>query len=112
MKFFQAAGVPAAASATYAHIFYENRMELDMLTDLNKEYLREMGIMPMGDVIAILRHARKVHEQNTREKILSGGKMPKVASASVNPIVSTAVSTNKSQSMFSLFRCQPTVFCY
>lgn len=74
VKFFQAAGVPATTSATYAHIFYENRMELDMLTDLNKEYLREMGITPMGDIISILRHARKVHDQNTRDKILSGDK--------------------------------------
>lgn len=97
VKFFQSAGVPAGAAATYAHIFYENRMELDMLTDLNKEYLREMGILPMGDIIAILRHARKVHDQNMREKILSGGKLTSVASISVNPIVSSSVSSTNSE---------------
>lgn len=91
MKFFQAAGVPPATAATYAHIFYENRMELDMLTDLNKEYLREMGITPMGDIIAILRHAKKVHDQNTREKIMSGDK-PAVATLSVSPIVPSTVA--------------------
>lgn len=61
VKFFQAAGVPSSAAATYAHIFHENRMDFDMLTDLNKEYLREMGITPMGDIISILRYCTKCH---------------------------------------------------
>lgn len=46
-------------------IFYENHMELNMLTDFKKEYLREMGKTPMVDIIK-LRHFKKVHDQNTR----------------------------------------------
>lgn len=71
MKFFIAAGIPSANSLSYAHVFFENRMQMDMLADLNKEYLREMGITPMGDVIAILRHAKNVHQQTARDRILS-----------------------------------------
>ncbi|XP_059616863.1 uncharacterized protein C19orf47 [Phlebotomus argentipes] len=90
VKFFGAAGIPSNVSASYAHAFVENRMQMNMLMDLNKEYLREMGITPMGDIIAILRHAKLVHDQNTREKVLAMDKVP-VAAVSGNPIGSKIV---------------------
>uniref|UniRef100_A0A6B2E9R0 SAM domain-containing protein n=1 Tax=Phlebotomus kandelakii TaxID=1109342 RepID=A0A6B2E9R0_9DIPT len=90
VKFFGAAGIPSNVSASYAHAFVENRMQMNMLMDLNKEYLREMGITPMGDIIAILRHAKVVHDQNTREKVLALDKVP-VAAVSGNPIGSKVV---------------------
>lgn len=41
------------------------------------------------------RHAKKVYEQNTREKILSGEKQA-VATVSVSPLISNAVILKQS----------------
>lgn len=34
-----------------------------MLLDLNKEYLKDMGVNVLGDIIAILKHSKLYHEK-------------------------------------------------
>lgn len=71
VDFFQQAGIPSDEAASYALIFARNRIQNNMLIDLNKEYLKDMGITLLGDVIAILKHAKHVHESNSRASIMS-----------------------------------------
>jgi hypothetical protein len=61
LKFFTDAGIPPGEAANYAVTFTDHRIQSTMLTDLNKEYLTDMGIKCMGDIIAILKEAKTVN---------------------------------------------------
>uniref|UniRef100_A0A8B9Z2G7 DUF5577 domain-containing protein n=1 Tax=Buteo japonicus TaxID=224669 RepID=A0A8B9Z2G7_9AVES len=44
-------------------MFVDNRIQKNMLMDLNKEIMNELGITVVGDIIAILKHAKIVYRQ-------------------------------------------------
>ena len=58
MQFFRDAGIPASEVENYSIMFVNHRIQKHMLLDLNKEYLVEMGITAMGDIIAVLKQAK------------------------------------------------------
>ncbi|XP_015115492.1 uncharacterized protein C19orf47 [Diachasma alloeum] len=70
VKFFTSAGFPLDVATKHAVVFSSNRIKPDMLPDLDKPSLKEMGITLMGDMIAILRYAKKVSEEMTCERFL------------------------------------------
>ncbi|RZF39135.1 hypothetical protein LSTR_LSTR005763 [Laodelphax striatellus] len=86
-SFFIEAGIPAAESATYALTFAQNRIQSDMLVNINKDYLQEMGIKLIGDIIAILRHSRRVHDELQRRTIMK--------SSASTPAIQPAVPQSK-----------------
>ena len=63
IKFFTECDIPVSEATNYAISFTDHRIQKDMLMDLTKDYLREMGITVLGDVIAILKHAKTIHSQ-------------------------------------------------
>jgi len=94
VKFFSAAGIPPKFAVKYAAIFQDHRIQKDMLKDLNKEILYDMGIKTMGDVIAIMRQAREVDDEETRAKVL-GSQETSVVSKTAVRIVRTAKLTQQ-----------------
>lgn len=71
LKFFTAAGIPNDPAEHYAATFSKNQIQFDMLPEINKEYLNDMGITLLGHVIAILRHAKTVYADEVKKSELS-----------------------------------------
>lgn len=62
-----------------------------MLPDLDKSSLKDMGIMLMGDMIAILRYAKKVVEETTCERFLVDSEDTPAAKISAQPVVKKVI---------------------
>lgn len=92
VKFFKGAGFPLDVATRHAVVFSNNRIKPDMLPDLDKPSLKEMGITLMGDMIAILRYAKKVVEETTCERFLVDSEDPlPVPKVSAKPVVKKVV---------------------
>ena len=63
MRFFKDASIPAEFIGIYASKFVENRIRFDMLGDLDRALLNEMGISAIGDSLSILKHAKIIMQK-------------------------------------------------
>ncbi|XP_061575397.1 uncharacterized protein C19orf47 homolog isoform X2 [Cololabis saira] len=64
IQFFKDAGIPAGLAVTYAVSFVDNRIQKNMLMDLSKDIMMDLGITVIGDIIAILKHGKQVYRQD------------------------------------------------
>ncbi|XP_035479476.1 uncharacterized protein C19orf47 homolog isoform X2 [Scophthalmus maximus] len=64
IQFFKDAGIPPSLAVTYAVSFVDNRIQKNMLMDLSKDIMMDLGITVIGDIIAILKHAKQVYRQD------------------------------------------------
>lgn len=79
-NFFLKVGIPNNMANQYAITFSQHRIRIDMLKELTKEILIDMGIKAMGDILDILRHARDISLQ---DELKAGA----VTSTKTNPTV-------------------------
>jgi hypothetical protein len=63
-NFLVSAGIPSGVAHDYAITFSQHRIRIDMLKEITKDILLDMGIKAMGDIIAILRHAKQICTEN------------------------------------------------
>ncbi|XP_074605274.1 uncharacterized protein LOC141858434 [Brevipalpus obovatus] len=71
IDFFLAAKLPQSVATKYAMIFTDHRIQESMLEDLTKDMLYDMGIKTIGDIIAILKHAREVADERIQYELMS-----------------------------------------
>ena len=69
-EFFLDAKIPKDVAPLYAENFCKNRMSFDMLGDLTKEYLRDLDVTVLGDIISILKHAKVVQSKQEPEVVM------------------------------------------
>ena len=60
--FFINSGFQDTEASNYAQVFFNNRMRFELLSDLTKDYLKEMEITFIGDIMTILRYAKRYPE--------------------------------------------------
>ncbi|WKY10347.1 hypothetical protein Q1695_002585 [Nippostrongylus brasiliensis] len=97
-SFFVKIGIPTSVSSRYAEIFRQNRVSKDMLPDLDKSTLADLGVTAVGDQLAILKHGKEVKYE------VEGDSPSKIRVRIPGPGARTEDSSNGSSSASELRR--------
>jgi hypothetical protein len=112
IQFFKEASIPAEYIQNYAVKFTENRIRFDMLADLDRPLLNELGITAIGDCLSILKYAKsaplKYDEKFKEIDAEKGGKTNQVAKRiiesciSKSPLHNSDSDSEKNSKMYSI----------
>ncbi|XP_058808928.1 uncharacterized protein C19orf47 isoform X2 [Phymastichus coffea] len=91
VQFFKNAGFRTDVATKHALTFTNNRIQPDMLPDLDKPSLKEMGIALMGDMIAILRYAKKIVEETSCQTFLVNSEDTPLDKNAAKPLIKKVV---------------------
>ena len=64
-QFFTPAGIPYAESKTYTTTFVTNRITEATLSVLSKDYLTNLFVTVIGDILAIIQHAKSLSQPSS-----------------------------------------------
>ena len=107
-QFFTAAGISSAESKMYAATFVTNRIMETMLPTLSKDYLIDLGVTIIGDILAIIQYAKSFSQPSfeaTSTTITSS--IPTVPPESFNkrpPIRPAEISLDMTNQQFRKFK--------
>ena len=69
-SFIIAAGIPLEDSANYA-LFINNHLTESSLPDLTKEYLKDLGLTIIGNIIIILKHIAQSNQPVSNNSVIT-----------------------------------------
>uniref|UniRef100_K7FGR5 Chromosome 19 open reading frame 47 n=1 Tax=Pelodiscus sinensis TaxID=13735 RepID=K7FGR5_PELSI len=92
IQFFKEAGIPPGPAVNYAVMFVDNRIQKNMLLDLSKEIMNELGITVVGDIIAILKHAKVVYRQEMCKAATESMSFRRNASSAATRMIANSLS--------------------
>lgn len=111
-RFFKDASIPAGFAQNYAKKFVENRIRFEMLADLDRPLLNELGITAIGDCLSILKHAKSVSQQSmdfeTEPKTEPSSVVKRMVASTVQPATAgLKADSNLSTDLYSRINFNP-----
>ena len=90
-NFLKSIEIPEDKSKQYAQIFFDNEINEQLLLELDRDYLKSLGIGILGHVLLILKHVKLTVEPV--ESGIASGSSPSVSGGTLSGLPSISAQT-------------------